>query len=160
MRRRRPGWASHRLNEHFAKSEDKILKHLREFVLVASIAGLAGCATQHATGVMAPVAIPPDAGVRQVNLLVATTRQPAAMATQLFSGERGREMSYAEISVSVPPGHQAGQIEWPKKAAGDPRQHFVTASVRGVEKSEFTKALRKQIAERASAARPGVHPRL
>ena len=67
-------------------------------------------------------------GAGIVPMLVATNR--AASDTQTgYSSARAGSMSYSEYSLSIPPNHQPGQIEWPGNATPDPRKHFVTTGV-------------------------------
>lgn len=60
-------------------------------------------------------------------VLIATTRQRTADLAQMFNGERASAIDYAQATVSVPPNHVSGQIEYPSQAPGDPRTSFVTA---------------------------------
>ncbi|MBX5173579.1 MULTISPECIES: alpha/beta hydrolase [unclassified Rhizobium] len=63
----------------------------------------------------------------KVDLLVATTRKTDASG-EMFSGERGRALSFANVVVSIPPGeaHKSGDVEWPQKTPGNPATDFVT----------------------------------
>ncbi|MEZ5841023.1 MAG: alpha/beta hydrolase [Hyphomicrobiales bacterium] len=74
---------------------------------------LAGCASGPGPEVLDPVGAP-AAGARSVRLFVATTRTPEAPAGHRFTRGRSAEPAFAEYTVSVPPDHTAGQIEWPK----------------------------------------------
>ncbi len=50
-------------------------------------------------------------------------------ATQSFSGERSRVVSFAKFDVSIPPQRTPGTIEWPKKGRPiDPQTQFLTTS--------------------------------
>jgi esterase/lipase superfamily enzyme len=57
----------------------------------------------------------------------------------MFSGERGEAVSYAAITVSIPPdsARQIGQIQWPSSIPGDPQRDFVTVSAGYIEKPAF-----------------------
>ncbi|MEM7696754.1 MAG: alpha/beta hydrolase [Pseudomonadota bacterium] len=63
-------------------------------------------------------------GATVVDVFVATTRAPLEDANLLFSGERGTDLSFAKVSVSIPPNHQPGQIERPKSSVPNPDTEF------------------------------------
>jgi esterase/lipase superfamily enzyme len=68
-------------------------------------------------------------GGKIVDLMVATTRSPhGAQPGEMFTGERGEAMSFAEISISIPPDEvrQIGEVQWPKALPADPARDFVT----------------------------------
>lgn len=97
------------------------------------------CAGRPVQGVLIPVADTP-VGTSRVPVLVATTRQRSAVDKgEMFSGERGEAVSYAAITVSIPPdsAREIGQIQWPSSIPGDPRRDFVTTSADYVEKPAF-----------------------
>lgn len=81
----------------------------------------------------------PDArvveGTSKVDMLVATTRKPTTTPGELFSGERGDQLSLTEITVSIPPdsNRKAGQVQWPRRLPADPQKEFTTVSVKAVE---------------------------
>jgi esterase/lipase superfamily enzyme len=58
-------------------------------------------------------------------MLVATTRARTNPA-EMFSGDRGPGLEFADIVVSIPPVHQKGQVESPHQIPGDPTTEFVT----------------------------------
>ena len=107
---------------------------------------VAGCKST-SIALMSPVPIPPEAAGSEVSLLVATTRQPDPDPGLLFSGERARDVSYAQIDVAVPPTHVVGSLELPDSVPGDPSQDFVTASVMPLDASGFHTALHNRIRE-------------
>jgi esterase/lipase superfamily enzyme len=114
--------------------------------LVATL-DLAGCAGR-ATGLMVPVLVEGVPGVTVIPVLVATTRRNSTDDATLFTGDRSRQISYAEIGVSVPPDHKPGAIEWPTEVPGDPNHQFVTASVTRLDSESFKSALHREIAHR------------
>ncbi len=66
-------------------------------------------------------------GASTVDLLVATTRAPVVEPPGvMFGGSRGRDLSFADIVVSIPPNHKPGNVEWPSSPPGDPQRDFVT----------------------------------
>jgi len=107
---------------------------------------VAGCAGKP-TGVLIPFS-EPVSGTDIVDILVATTRgadydDPGMM----FSGSRGPQAAYAEISVSIPPegARKVGEVQWPKKLPGDPTKEFVTTKAERIDEetaiSRFHKAV-------------------
>lgn len=106
--------------------------------VVAAIlaAGLAACASTPA-GLLQPVA--PAPGTARVNMLVATTRAPADSPAVLFGGDRGQDVSFSSIVVSLPPGRQVGTIQLPRSTPGNPSTDFVVNSVSPIAKPNVTK---------------------
>jgi esterase/lipase superfamily enzyme len=86
------------------------------------------------TGVLKPVAAEAP-GAERVDMLVATTREPAADQAILFSGERGRELSLTNIVVSIPPerARTVGEVQWPSRLPADPAREFATLKIEPVE---------------------------
>lgn len=66
---------------------------------------------------------PSPVGGTEHEILVATTRLPYAEGAD-YSRKRALALSFAEYTVSVPPAHQPGQVEWPDKTP-DPARDFV-----------------------------------
>lgn len=67
-------------------------------------------------------------GTVRVDMLVATTRRRSAVKGEMFSGERGSTLAFADIAVSIPPDSQRtlGQVQWPSRLPGDPSKDFLT----------------------------------
>lgn len=63
----------------------------------------------------------------QHEIFVATTREPVGNIYD-YSGERGKEASYLKYTVSVPPSHKPGKIEWPENRPPDADEHFITSA--------------------------------
>jgi esterase/lipase superfamily enzyme len=94
----------------------------RFLLIVITVCGLAGCAAP--TGLLKPVTSGAP-NTSKVEMLVATTRMRTTPA-EMFSGERGPGLEFADIVVSIPPVHQAGKVEKPHQIPGDPATDFVT----------------------------------
>lgn len=103
-------------------------RSLRIVGLLALVLGLSACAGRP-VGVLIPSGTAP--GATEVDMLVATTRAPSQQAGVLYGGERGTELSAAEIVVSIPPdsNRKIGQVQWPKRLPADPSKEFSTVSV-------------------------------
>lgn len=65
----------------------------------------------------------PVPGASQVDMLIATTRLPSQVPGELFGGDRGGP-AFAEITISIPPDHKTGNIEWPRQVPADPERSF------------------------------------
>lgn len=90
---------------------------------------LAACSA--APSAMAPGAAPAaDIGAHRVDMLVATTRRPSSNVNEGFTGDRADVISLSNTVISVPPdaARVVGQIQWPRKAPGDPARDFVALS--------------------------------
>lgn len=66
----------------------------------------------------------PDASVHDI--LIVSTRERDERPDTYFNGERSLDPDYAKASISVPPDHEVGGIEWPSQLPGDPEKDFVT----------------------------------
>lgn len=111
------------------------------------IAVLPGCA-ERPKNVLVPVAeTSPSAS--KVEMLVATTRSPAAEPGEMFSGERGLVPAFAELTVSIPPENvrKVGEVAWPKKLPSDPRTDFATLKAETVSRERAEEWLNKSVAK-------------
>ena len=109
--------------------------------LIAALA-CASCAGRPLQGVLVPVEA--SESTSRVPILVATTRERAAADSgDMFSREPASTMSYAKLSVSIPPDQArvVGAIQWPVVPPGDPRREFVTASADYLDKAAFNAAI-------------------
>jgi esterase/lipase superfamily enzyme len=102
----------------------------RLIAVVTVLAALSSCAGRP-EGVLVPTASASAPGASKVDVLVATTRKTTETPGVLFSGERGKEPSVTEITVSIPPDstREIGQVQWPKRLPADPAKEFATLSV-------------------------------
>lgn len=69
-------------------------------------------------------------------MLAATTRAVAEDPAVLFSGDRGDDVSFANIVVSVPPDRAVGSMQWPRSAPADPRREFAVTSVQKLDQAQ------------------------
>lgn len=86
---------------------------------------------------------------RRVDLLVATTRSSdGATEGQMFTGERGRGLSFADITISIPPdaNRKIGEVQLPDVAPGDPAKSFVTLKAERVDKTEALRRFHARVA--------------
>lgn len=97
---------------------------LAALLLALSLAGCAG----RPDGILLPVAnnVP---GTSRVEMLVATTRSDVgATPGEMFNGKRGDAISFADITVSIPPdqSRKIGEVQWPDGPKGNPALDFTT----------------------------------
>lgn len=101
---------------------------LRRAAAASLLLFMAGCAGP-LQGVLVPIAqTDPDA--TELSILVATTRAPSDNPGLLYSGERGTQIDFNELVVSIPPdrNRKIGEVQWPKKMPPDPSRDFATIS--------------------------------
>jgi esterase/lipase superfamily enzyme len=111
---------------------------------------LPGCATRPGPEVLVPQATAP--GARLVTVYVATTRQRERPDMNVFTVGRAPALNYAEFTISIPPGHQAGRIEWPR-GGSDPATSFTTVRQTILDRRTFERRIASQ---GRSQARAGV----
>src|SRR6516225_4384230 len=102
-----------------------------------------GCSSRPLQGVLMPSAQAVE-GTSQVSILAATTRKRSATdAGAMFGGERAQDVSYAAITVSIPPDNarKIGEVQWPSTPPVDPHHDFVTVAADYLDKQSFNAAL-------------------
>jgi esterase/lipase superfamily enzyme len=107
------------------------------FLLSASI--LVGCAGRPREGVLVP-SKGDVVGTSLVPVFVVTNRKRSDTDPgEMFNGERSDELSYAAITVSIPPDSQRkiGDVQWPGSLPGDPQKDFVTVAAVYIDKQGF-----------------------
>ena len=76
------------------------------------------------------VAAAPAPGAETVDMMVATTRAPVVEpAGVLFGGARGSDFGFADIVVSIPHDHVAGDVRWPSSGPADATRDFAVLNV-------------------------------
>jgi esterase/lipase superfamily enzyme len=110
-----------------------LTRHMTRLVLpLAALLLCAACASRPENVFLPSEAI---SNTAKVDMLVATTRQPSNVPGEMFGGGRGTP-GFAEIVVSLPPGHKAGAVEWPEKVPADPNVSFATVSAEMISRDE------------------------
>ena len=129
---------------------------LRGALVIAAMAATAvcaGCSNRPVQGVLVPTNQQVE-GTARVPILVATTRKRATDDPgQMYGGERSDALSYAAITVSIPPDRKPGSIQWPAALPGDPKRDFVTVSAEHIDHRSFASSI-------AETARRTGHPRV
>jgi esterase/lipase superfamily enzyme len=109
----------------------------------------AGCGGRP-NGVLVPTAASAP-GTSQVEMLVLTTRSDeGATPGEVYTGERGIGLSFAEIDVSIPPdGARAiGEVQWPSRLPGDPAKEFVATRVEKLTLDEIKTRFHRRVSKR------------
>lgn len=132
-----------------------------QFRILALALFLAGCGSNQTHELLSAkvVEAPASAIAATHDIFIATTRAKAPVASEVFSGQRWPETSYAEVDVTVPAIHKTGAIERRKKnQPADPAKFFVAESITGYKDSEaFSRALRSDIAAHDGRALVFIH---
>lgn len=101
---------------------------------------LSAC-TSAPKGALRPIDTP-AVEATQVSIMVATTRAPSDNPGELYTGERGSQVDFNELVVSIPPDsiRKVGEVQWPRKLPPDPAREFATLSVSPVDTVEQVRA--------------------
>ena len=106
---------------------------------------VAGCSTRPGADAL-QVSLDPAQGTKEVRILVATTRERADSKEELYTAQRGKGLDFGATTISIPPKHKPGTIEWPSSPPGDPRTDFVVREARFLDGNQaFLKELNKQV---------------
>lgn len=120
---------------------------IHRFAMIGVLLAVAACGDKN-RNVLNP--IPQTApGTSRVDMLVLTTRMPTSEPGQMFSGERGKKLAFAEIAISIPPEamRKVGEVQWPSSETPDPEREFAALraeQVRGTEAAQAFRAALKQ----------------
>jgi len=126
---------------------------LAVLALLFAAATLTACATRPESGYLLPVAAT-AAGATDHTILVATTRERDDRPGTYFNGERATSLSYAEITVSVPPNHVPSQVQLASSPPGDPATNFVVRDAELLDGDRaFVAQLNAQLAMRPKGSR-------
>ena len=122
------------------------MRKMRLFSTLLCLLALAACGRVHGvlipTGEQAP-------GTSRVDMLVATTRSDlGAPAGEMFTGERGEGVAFADIAVSLPPdsARQVGDVQFPQTLPADPMRDFVTLTADRLSKGAALARLNARLA--------------
>ena len=89
------------------------------------------------------------ADVSRHRLFIMTTREASEVVGALFSAERAPDLGLASVDVTIPPNHEIGKVERPKRLPPDPRTEFAVVDpsiyqTDAVFISELNKELRRR----------------
>ncbi len=92
--------------------------------------------------------------VSRHRLFIITTREASEVVGALFSAERAPELGLASVDVTIPPNHEVGKVERPRRLPPDPRKEFAVvdpAIYKG--ESAFLSELNKEVMKRKAGDR-------
>lgn len=119
-------------------------------VCLATMAAIAlalcccACSGRLPQGALVPAAVADTAGASGVPVLISTTRQRSTVdAGDMFSGEPAERVSFASVTVSIPPDakRRIGEVQWPTSLPADPQKDFATVTANYLDRPSFTAAL-------------------
>jgi esterase/lipase superfamily enzyme len=116
---------------------------------------LAACASRLGPDALRDAGEAPP-GAQQVTIYVATTRQRAFPDANVFTAGRAASVAYAEFTVSLPPGHQSGKVEWPNPTP-DPSSTFAVVRQRALDEAAFDAEVSRRQGGRATDVGVFVH---
>lgn len=83
-------------------------------------------------------------------IFIATTREATEAMGVFYSGERAPDLGLSSVVVSIPPGHQSGMIERPKRLPPDARTEFaVIEPAVYANSTSFVAGINAELARRA-----------
>ncbi len=107
-----------------------------------------GCAARPESGFLATTAYEAPSATEHT-ILIASTRERDARPGTLYSGFRADWLDYASATMSVPPTHVDGKIEWPQTPPGDPRRDFAVRDAGYIDGDRaFLAAVNAELAKR------------
>lgn len=126
---------------------------VRTLASLALVFLLAACGGRPEGGALVPT-LAAAPGATDHTMLVASMRARVD-GPAIFSGERADHLDFAALTVSVPPVHVSGKVEWPDgKPPGDPAKNFVTRAVSYINGEDaFSGRLRQAVAARPKGKR-------
>lgn len=126
---------------------------LRTVLALVAALLLVACGGGRPDGGALIATLEPAPGTTEHALLVATTREREPGTPAMFSGERASGVDFAAVTVSIPPVHEPGEIEWPKRAPGNPATDFVARSTDYLDDAGFRARLKAAVAARPKGDR-------
>lgn len=100
-----------------------------------------------------------DNGIGAEHRIFVSTTREAADGGDIYSGQRGRQLGFVDLKVTIPATHQIGRIESPSgNAPRDPSRHFAARDIRLIgQESVFEQELRADIARNNGRALVFIH---
>lgn len=139
---------------YMKRGPKRVLDTARRFAAAAAIAGaLSGCVTDKVNEVTSSVGdvfakADPIAARRVPIFVVSTRRGKGGNADELADG-----VHESLQTVTVPPGHVAGEIERPRWGSADPDSHFTVSAVRPLDGAEFKAEVASHLSGRVGSNR-------
>lgn len=121
--------------------------NLLSATLVVLAIALSGCAGKPPDTVLLPAGGSLN-GAKSVVVLAATTRERQKDSPYGFTSDRSQTINYQDYTISIPPSHVPGKIEWPSQVPGKAETDFVVTANRPITESGFAEAIKSQLAAR------------
>ncbi|GHB18965.1 hypothetical protein GCM10007094_03470 [Pseudovibrio japonicus] len=122
-------------------------------LLALAAAVLAACSSRPGPDAL-QVSLEEGQGTSDVHLLIATTRARTDTPHALFSSERSQELDFASTTISIPPTHEPGKIQWASSPPGDPNTDFVVRQASYIDgEAAFRQQINSEIAKRSPERR-------
>ena len=116
-------------------------------ILAAVVLLTGGCASRPGSEVLEPIANVP-VHTDKVRVLVATTRERGSPEDpNAFTAKRAKDLNFSALTVSIPPKHVTGEIEWPDTTPPDPSRHFITTERDFLDANGFMEQIRARARE-------------
>ena len=99
---------------------------------------LSACSARPAPDLLRPQIVTEPAGARTVRVYSVTTRATDRDAPWAYGADRSGTVQYGAFDISIPPAHETGQIEWPRRFdKSDPATDFITRQQQRMGSSNF-----------------------
>ncbi|KZL21065.1 hypothetical protein PsAD2_01057 [Pseudovibrio axinellae] len=123
---------------------------------VLVLAVLAGCASRPGPDALR-VSLEEAPGTKEVSMLIATTRARSSEPHELYSSKRSEVLDFGSATISIPPNHEPGRIQWPSSPPGNPATDFVVRQAAYIDgKDAFRAQVNQELAKRSLEARKAV----
>ena len=99
---------------------------------------VAACAARPGPDVLTSVAALPNS--KAVTVYVATNRLREFPDSNIYTDARALRLNYAQFRISIPPGHRAGEIEWPN-GRSDPATSFAIVQQKVLDDKAFARTI-------------------
>jgi esterase/lipase superfamily enzyme len=130
-----------------------VSKALAGLGLLALLTAITGCAARYSVDAFLPNEEAQSTGTPHT-ILVASARAEAETSATLYEGDRSDRISYASVTLTVPPGHKSGEIEWPEQFPGDPKRHFTVRNATYLDsKAAFKNGIETELSQRSPEQR-------
>jgi esterase/lipase superfamily enzyme len=125
------------------KSNSALVRGLPGAVLVAL--SLASCTARPGPDTLATVRALPSGATRTVEVYTVTTRSRETPDRNIFGAGKSPAPNYARMMISIPPGHKASNIEWPK-GKPDPKKSFAVVGQSVLDRDAFLHQVKTDLA--------------
>lgn len=115
------------------------------FIAFGILSISAGCASRPGSEVLAPVSGARSAN-RLVTVYVASTRSWSTVEPTDRAAAEPVRLEFSAYTISLPPKHKRGEIEWPK-GKPDPDRHFTVIERASLDPSAFLRKVREATAK-------------